>query len=523
MTLGDALCDWLVKNPDLMAVKSGEVKWIGAAMADNIRALAAEKNTEQVMAKLVKFKGYLTATAATDDVKKIQLLLDQFAMGIDREIDALDPGELEHWQTLGVVVPAPSDIPYFEISSSEVDAVIAAVDETLLANSIFMRVRKADVKALDHLKFCLLDAGFEEKKDDAGSQLFGPGYLSKYTHEVMFDRLLVFIKSEHCTAPHYWRSVMVDYSDSDQYDFLTAKPSSIDPIKVAADLDEGQTVSMMLGYAAAPSGHVYSLNTTKLNGKTYAFIGNRGDKLAGSNIAVYEVTRPEQLSDPAFYAKLEDNLRSREFMLGMTNDGTENLGSLLGLELFDALPDDQWTDQKVGLCALASSYMQIRTRLWIDEIKQKINEASIPLRAGAGITQAMLRQSLRDTREQYKSFRYFSRNASVDNVVNDLLLSDRPPVGVASCYQLFVDFFNTFVAKYIGKDVPEDVVLNALRPLHDAVVLHTDKLQARSREAGVTPTDFETQLAGMCQLLGATMPLAKFTIKTTDKTRGVWV
>ncbi|MDF1760925.1 MAG: hypothetical protein P1U40_10350 [Coxiellaceae bacterium] len=526
MKLGETLCDWLVKTPDLLTVKGEHVKFIGGAMAQEISQAATEKNIEQVKAKLQQFKRYLEAAKTSDDADNIQKLIDLFDKDIELETDALAPDELQQLKDAGIVIAPPSDCLYFEMSLEETEAMLASPSprSPLLFQSFFVREIKVNVNAVEHLRFCLLDAGFEEKSDDTHATLFGHGYSSMNTHEVMYNRLWAFIESEACPDKEYWQAITDDYSKSDQFDFLANKLSTVDPAKVTADVDAGKTVSMIPGYADKTSGHVYSLNIVKLNGRAYAFIGNRGDRIPREHtVAVYTITRPDQLSNPTFYKTLEDNIQNRDFMLDMTSESHTTLGSLLGFELFDALPSDQWSDQKVGLCALAASYMQVRTRLWINDIKQQCDNASVPIVEGEGITKGMLRQSLQDTRDQYKSFRYFCRNISVQDIIKDLIHAEKPSIDVKSCYRVFTDFFNNFVAKYRDKTAPEAVITNALQPLHDVIVADSDKLQARSLAAGVKPDEFDTQLVAMKQLCRSAMPAVKFTAELPERIVGVWV
>ncbi len=141
MKLSETLCDWLAKTPDLLAVKGEHVKFIGGAMAQAISQAAAEKDIEQIKAKLQQFKRYLDAAKTTDDADNIQKLIDLFDKDIELEIAALAPDELQQLRDAGIVIAPPSDCLYFEMSIEETEALLASPSprSPLLFQSFFVR------------------------------------------------------------------------------------------------------------------------------------------------------------------------------------------------------------------------------------------------------------------------------------------------------------------------------------------------------------------------------------------------
>ncbi|MDF1761104.1 MAG: hypothetical protein P1U40_11270 [Coxiellaceae bacterium] len=513
MKLGDALCRWLLGNQVHLDFESATMPLIIGMMKDQINSAALMCNYTVVATHLATLRMRFDAIKTKEpdayrlNTKKVDALITFFSFDLSRELDDITDAELTRWARLGIVqaqdiIDDRADKANTVSTASEVSVVVdkAKILSTMveshdldelrsvleavrdpgsrLTSRFFQTVAHATPK-LTELKYAFMDLGFDVSKGSnrtGVSILDEPGSKTIFDEKSLLDRVNKYVRTNPETSMD-WALIGRQFEFSHVYDLYNYAYRPADRVKIAEQISKGELTNVTVGwYLEKPrrSYHVFILSLFKLNGVTYLAHCNRGGgRSEDGSIRLFKVNNLAALSTDDLYLKVNAvETTSREYLLDVNADG-EGIGKDLGLEALAIIPKElQWKQQKIGKCASEVGKMKLRMACFHQELVAKVLDPCNRelLRKDEGVPFILFIDSLKNSTRAYKHFRAFDRSASMQSVIDCLLMpkkADDIPLSLEQRVELFGRFLD-FIDMEHGCDDTSAVKRAAIfKPLDD--------------------------------------------------------
>ncbi len=324
-----------------------------------------------------------------------------------------------------------------------------------------------------------MDLGFDVSKGSnrtGVSSLDEPGSDSVSDELKLLDRLKRYVTTNPKTTID-WTRMTRQFEASGNHDLHNYVYRSAARVKIAGQISKGALANITVGWCVAKprlSHHVFMLSLFKINGVTYLAHCNRGrGRSKDGSIRLFKVNTPAALSTDDLYLKMNAvETTSREYLLDVNADG-EGIGKDLGLEALAVIPKElQWKQQKIGKCASEVGKMKLRMACFHQELVAKVFDPcnSELLRKDEGVPFILFIDALKKSMPAYKHFRAFDRSASMQSVIDCLLMpkkADDIPLSAEQRVELFDRFLDFAYVEHGCRDTSAVKRASIFNPLDD--------------------------------------------------------